>query len=88
MNLIISLIRAPHDDKEERHLTCFPKENGTYLYLIMWLICRLMVTKKRVNQYMSRMGQKTGMSNIGKNVMKKATTNALVTAYLRKWAKQ
>ena len=52
------------------------------MYLIMWLICRLMVTKNSVNQYMSRMGQKTGMSNMGKKVMRNATMNALVTAYL------
>ena len=38
-----------------------PNENGTYLYLIMCLICRFMVRKKSAMKYMRRIGQNTGM---------------------------
>jgi hypothetical protein len=66
-------------------LTCLPNENGTYLYLIMCRICRFIVRTKRTIQYISRIGQKTGTSKMGKKVMKKAMMKAFVTAYLRAW---
>jgi hypothetical protein len=53
-----------------------------YLYLIMCLICRFIVSTKSTIQYSSRMGQNTGTSKIEKNVKEKATTNAFVSAYL------
>ena len=43
--------------------TFLPRDTGTYLYLIMCLIWRFMVTPNSRSQYMSRMGQKTGTSN-------------------------
>ena len=60
---------------------CFPKLNGIYLYLIMCLICRFIVTKKSTNQYMSKMGQKTGTSNIGKKVIARPIAKDLLLAY-------
>lgn len=46
-----------------------PVLNGKYLYLIMCLICRFMVTAKSNNQYRSKMGQNTGTSNIVNSVI-------------------
>jgi len=43
-----------------------------------------MVTKKSTIQYMSRMGQNTGTSNIGKNVITKPNRSALNDEYLPK----
>ena len=40
---------------------CLPKEKGTYLYLIMCLICRFIVKKKSAKKYISKIGQNTGM---------------------------
>lgn len=38
-----------------------PNEKGTYLYLIMCLICRFIVRKNKAKKYISKMGQKTGI---------------------------
>lgn len=51
-----------------RVLSVFTTERCTHLYLIICLIWRFMVTKNRMHQYMSRMGQNTGTSNTRKNV--------------------
>ena len=53
-----------------------------YLYLIMCLICLFIVAAKRSNQYISKMGQNTGTSNILKKVIKNAMMKDLVKAYL------
>jgi hypothetical protein len=42
-----------------------------------------MVTKKRMNQYNSRMGQKTGTSNKLKKVMQKPTRTDFMEEYLQ-----
>ena len=52
------------------------------MYLSMCFICRFMVTVKSVNQYSKRMGQNTGRSNMGKNVMKKPISTDLNAEYL------
>ncbi len=62
--------------------TFLPNENGKYLYLIICLICRFMVTKNNRNQYISRMGQKTGTSNTLKHVSASATRRDLVEPHL------
>ena len=59
----------------------FPNENGTYLYLIMCLICRFIVRTKSAMKYRRRIGQKTGMLKTLKKVMKKAMQKALVKEY-------
>ena len=59
----------------------FPNENGTYRCLIMCLICCFIVMKNSMNQYMRSMGQKTGTSKIGTNVMKNAMTKLLMDRY-------
>merc|ERR1719247_2155078 len=59
----------------------FPSEKGTYLYLIMCLICRFIVSTKRAMKYRSRMGQKTGMLKMEKKVITKATQKAFVIEY-------
>lgn len=46
----------------------FPKSNGTYLCLIMCLICLLRVKVASANQYRNRIGQNTGTSRKGNNV--------------------
>ena len=43
-----------------------------------------MVTKSSTSQYMSRMGQKTGTSKMGKNVMKNPIRTALNEEYLQR----
>lgn len=53
-----------------------------YLYLIMCLICLFIVAAKRSNQYISKIGQNTGTSNILKKVIKNAMMKDLVKAYL------
>mmetsp|Transcript_1177 Transcript_1177/g.7640 ORF Transcript_1177/g.7640 Transcript_1177/m.7640 type:complete len:106 (-) Transcript_1177:2634-2951(-) len=53
-----------------------------YLYLIMCLICLFIVATKSSNQYISKIGQKTGTSNMLTKVMKNATMKDLVKAYL------
>ena len=58
-------------------LTFLPQLNGTYLYLIMCLIWRRMVTNSSTSQYRRRIGQKTGTSNMGKKVATKPRRNAL-----------
>merc|ERR1719198_402342 len=58
-----------------------PNEKGTYLYLIMCLICLFIVRTKSAMKYMSRIGQKTGMLKMAKKVRKKATQKALVSEY-------
>jgi hypothetical protein len=55
-----------------------PKENGKYLYLIMCLIWRFIVMKNKTMKYSSRMGQKTGMSNMLKKVIRKDVSTALM----------
>lgn len=50
-------------------LTFLPVLNGRYLYLIMCLICRFIVTVNSSNQYSSRMGQNTGTSNMVNSVI-------------------
>ena len=50
----------------------------------MCLIWRFMVTKKRTRKYISRMGQKTGTSNTGKNVRQNPIASALNAEYLRR----
>ena len=57
--------------------TCFPKSKGRYLYLIMCLICRLIVMPTSTSQYISRIGQNTGMSRKGKSVAVRPMRNAL-----------
>lgn len=49
--------------------TFLPVLNGKYLYLIMCLICRFIVTVNSSSQYSSRMGQNTGTSNMGNSVI-------------------
>lgn len=65
-----------------RILTFFPKENGTYLCLIMCLICFFIVTVKSMTQYSSSTGQNTGRSNMGKKVMVNPIRTDLVAARL------
>ena len=65
-----------------RILTFFPKENGTYLCLIMCLICFFIVTVKSMTQYSSSTGQNTGRSNMGKMVMVNPIRTDLVAARL------
>ena len=48
----------------------------------MCLIWRFMVTKSSTNQYISRMGQNTGTSKMGKNVITKPIRTALNDEYL------
>lgn len=67
---------------DKKGLTCFPKENGTYLYIIMCRICLLIVSVNSTIQQKRRIGQKTGTSNALKNVNTKAMQKALVIEYL------
>jgi len=61
----------------------FPKEKGTYLCLIICLICFFIVTVKSMTQYSNRTGQKTGRSNMGKNVIAKPIRTDFVAARLK-----
>lgn len=63
--------------------TFFPMVKGRYLYLIMCLIWRFMVTTNSSTQYMSRMGQNTGTSNTLNSVMPSPTANDLVLDHLQ-----
>lgn len=47
----------------------FPKLIGTYLCLYICIICLFIVMKKRTKKYMTKIGQKTGMSKKEKNVI-------------------
>lgn len=67
----------------QRPPTFLPVVNGRYLYLIMCLICRFIVTKKRIIQYISRMGQNTGTSKTLKKVIRKPITKDFMDAYLQ-----
>jgi len=47
----------------------FPQLIGTYLCLYMCIICRFIVMKNKTKKYISRIGQKTGISKTEKKVM-------------------
>ena len=64
-------------DRLQPKLTFLPVLNGIYLYLIICLICRLIVMNSKTSQYNIRIGQKTGMSKIGKNVTNRPIQIAL-----------
>lgn len=70
-----------------RILTFFPKENGTYLCLIMCLICFFIVTVNSMIQYSNSTGQNTGKSNMGKKVMVKPINNDFIAARLSRKGK-
>ena len=48
----------------------------------MWRICFFMVTVKSTSQYMTRMGQNTGMSKAAKKVAAKPSRSERRLAYL------
>ena len=50
----------------------FPVVNGTYLCLIMCFTCCFIVMKNNMMKYINKIGQNTGMSNIGINVIANA----------------
>mmetsp|Transcript_3962 Transcript_3962/g.4571 ORF Transcript_3962/g.4571 Transcript_3962/m.4571 type:complete len:106 (+) Transcript_3962:212-529(+) len=53
---------------------------GTYLCLYMCMICLFIVIKNKIKKYIKRIGQKTGISKTGKNVMKMHVIVPLVQA--------
>ncbi len=59
----------------------YPISNGIYLNLIIWWICRRIVRKNRKQKYMSRIGQKTGISKASNEVHNRATHVAQVQLY-------
>ena len=59
----------------------FPWVNGKYLYLIICLICRFMVTPNKTKKYMTNIGQNTGILKTWKNVQNMAMHIALVPEY-------
>lgn len=58
----------------------FPQLIGTYLCLYMCTICRFIVMKNKTKKYISRIGQKTGISNTEKNVITMEVNVPLVHA--------
>lgn len=50
----------------------FPKLKGTYLCLYMCWICLFIVIKNNIQKYITKIGQKTGTSKMGKKHIKKA----------------
>jgi len=61
--------------------TCNPDHYG--VEMVITLICRFIVRTKRMQKYMTRIGQKTGTLNISKKVHIVAITMALVHEYLK-----
>jgi len=58
----------------------FPQLIGMYLCLYMCMICRFIVIKNKTKKYISKMGQKTGISKTEKNVMNMEVIVPLVHA--------
>ena len=58
-----------------------PHVMGTYLCLIMCLICRFIVITNSMMKYINRIGQKTGTSKTPKKVIKSDIQQALVQLY-------
>ena len=57
---------------------CLPQLMGTYLYLIMCLICRFKVITNNMKKYSSKMGQKTGTLTTSKKVKVMAMNTARI----------
>ena len=77
---LLFFVAAPVALPAPGYLT-LPKLHGTYLCLIMCLICRFIVTTNNTIKYNNNIGQNTGILNISKNVINNAVIVAFVHAY-------